>query len=220
MPSGVRHVDNPFGTDEERAAAALIVAAGKILRSNNREVPEDFFAGLFAHAVVEELIRYDPHQLAELASSLWRFLAERKPGVPKIRFESRLVPGGAEHIESVSIIEIIDEVPFLVSSVLAELAERGIEVRFVVHSVVTVVRDEAGRLTAYKGTKPALGTLSESVLHIHVELIDEEAHRAEIVEGIERVHSASATTHSRPARTRSSPCSRPDSAFCARARGC
>ena len=182
-------MDNPFGTDEERAEAALIAAVGNVLRSNNREVPEDFVAGLFAHAVVEDLIRYDPHQLAELASSFWRFLAERKPGVPKIRFESRLVPDGAEHIESVSIIEIInDDMPFLVDSVLAELAERGIEVRLVVHPVFSVVRDAAGRLTAFKGVKPAAdGALRESVIYIHVERSEEEAGRAEIVEAIERV---------------------------------
>ena len=36
--------DRP-GTDEERAEAALIAAAGKILRSGNRDVPEDFIVG-------------------------------------------------------------------------------------------------------------------------------------------------------------------------------
>jgi hypothetical protein len=56
------------GTDEERAEAALIAAAGNILRSENREVPEDFVAALFAYAVPEDLMRYDPRQLAELAA--------------------------------------------------------------------------------------------------------------------------------------------------------
>src|SRR5262249_6138753 len=87
-----------------------------------------------------------------------------------------------------SVLEIVnDDMPFLVDSVLAELAERGIEVRFVVHPVLTVVRDAAGRLTAFKGAKPAAGALRESVIYIHIERIDEEARRAEIVEAIERV---------------------------------
>src|SRR5262249_32236192 len=72
-------------------------------------------------------------------------------------------------------------------SVLAELAERGIEVRFVVHPVLSVERDAAGRLTAFKGAKPAAGALRESVIYIHIERIEEEARRAEIVEAIERV---------------------------------
>src|SRR5258707_12393870 len=77
--------------------------------------------------------------------------------------------------------------PFLVDSVLAELAERGIDIHLVVHPVLSVVRDGAGRLTAFKGTKSAPGALRESVIYVHVERIDEQARRAEIVEAIERV---------------------------------
>jgi glutamate dehydrogenase len=175
------------GTDEERAEAALIAAAGNILRSDNRAVPEDFIAALFAHAVPEDLMRYDPRQLAELAANAWSLLAVRKPGVPKIRLDTP-DPAGHQRLRNDSVLEIInDDMPFLVDSVLAELAERGIEVRFVVHPVLTVVRDEAGHLTAFKGAKPAAGALRESVIYVHVERIDEEARRAEIVEAIERV---------------------------------
>ena len=48
-------------------------------------------------------------------------------------------------------------------------------------------RDDTGRLTAFKGTKAAAGALRESVIYIHIERIDEEARRAEIVEAIEQV---------------------------------
>src|SRR5215472_792061 len=177
--------DRP-GTDEERAEAALIAAAGNILRSDNREVPEDFVAALFAYAFPEDLMRYDPRQLAELAANAWSLLAVRKPGVPKIRLET-FDPAGHERLRNDSVLEIVnDDMPFLVDSVLAELAERGIDVRFVVHPVLSVVRDAAGRLTAFKGAKPAAGALRESVIYIHIERIEEEARRAEIVEAIER----------------------------------
>src|SRR5215831_7578144 len=178
--------DRP-GTDEERAEAALIAAAGNILRSDSRDVPEDFVAALFAYAVPEDLMRYDPRQLAELAANAWSLLAVRKPGVPKIRLEA-FDPAGHERLRNDSVLEIVnDDMPFLVDSVLAELAERGIEVRFVVHPVLSVVRDAAGRLTAFKGAKAAAGALRESVIYIHIERIEEEARRAEIVEAIERV---------------------------------
>jgi glutamate dehydrogenase len=175
------------GSDEERAEAALIAAAGKILRGDNREVPEDFIPALFAHAVPEDLMRYDPRQLADLAADAWSLLAVRKPGVPKIRLNT---PGLAGHdrLRADSVLEVVnDDMPFLVDSVLAELAERGIDVRFVVHPVLAVVRDDAGRLIAFKGTKPAAGALRESIIYVHLERIDEEAQRAEIVAAIERV---------------------------------
>src|SRR2546430_5018814 len=175
------------GTDEERAEAALIGAPVNSLRSDNREVPEDFVAELFAYAAPEDLMRYDPRQLAELAANAWSLLAVRKPGVPEIRLEA-FDPAGHERPRNDSVLEIInDDMPFLVDSVLAVLAERGIEVRFVVHPVLSVARDAAGRLTAFKGAKPAAGALRESVIYIHIERIEEEARRAEIVEAIERV---------------------------------
>ena len=85
-------------------------------------------------------------------------------------------------------LEIVnDDMPFLVDSVLAELAEQGLEIRFVAHPVFTVERDGAGRLTSFRGTRPMEGALRESFIHVHVERIDEEARRAEIVAAIERV---------------------------------
>src|SRR5262245_47864870 len=69
--------------DEEHAGHALIAAAGKILATEHREVPEDFIAGLFAYAVPEDLMRYDARQLAGLAADAWAHLAVRKAGQAK-----------------------------------------------------------------------------------------------------------------------------------------
>ena len=46
--------------------------------------------------------------------------------------------------------------PFLLDSVMGELAERGVEARLVVHPVFTVTRDPSGRLTGFEGLR-ALG---------------------------------------------------------------
>src|ERR1700716_246098 len=176
------------GTDEERAEAALIAAAGKILRGSHRDIPEDFVAGIFAHAAPEDLLRYDPRQLAELAADAWSLLAVRKPGVANIRLDTVGPAGERERRRNESVLEIVnDDMPFLVDSVLAELADRGIDVRFVVHPVLTVVRDDAGRLIALKDAKTAPGALRESVIYIHLEPIDDKARRADIVAAIERV---------------------------------
>ena len=176
------------GTDEERAEAALIAAAGKILRAGHREVPEDFVAGIFARAAPEDLLRYDPRELAELAADAWSLLAVRKPGVPNIRLDTVAPRGERERRRNESVLEIVnDDMPFLVDSVLAELAERGLDVRLVVHPFWPSTRDAAGRLTALKRPKPRPGCARESFIHIHVERIDDEARRAEIVAAIERV---------------------------------
>ena len=174
------------GTDEERAAHALIAAAGKLLAARHRDAPEGFVAALLSHAVPEDLMRYDARELAELAAGAWSFLADRKPGAPKVRLESPAVTADHERLKSTSVLEIVnDDMPFLVDSVLAELAEHGVNVRLVVHPVFAVERDGSGRLTGFQGLRaPSAGALRESFIQIHVERIDEETRRAEIVRAI------------------------------------
>ena len=84
-------------------------------------------------------------------------------------------------------LEIVnDDMPFLVNSVLAELADRGVDVRFVVHPVLTVERDKAGRLIAIREARTS-GALRESVIYMHLEPIEDASRRADIVAAIERV---------------------------------
>jgi glutamate dehydrogenase len=142
--------------------------------------------GLFAHAPPEDLLRYDPAQLAALAEDAWSFLAVRKSGAPKIRFEGPATAPAQRRSDSV--LEIVnDDMPFLLDSVLGELAERGLSVRFVVHPVFSVERDQSGRLLAFRGTQPSRAATRESFIHIHLDPLYDAARHAEIVESIEGV---------------------------------
>ena len=60
------------------------------------------------------------------------------PGAPKVRIATPAASAG-ERLQQISVIEIVnDDMPFLLDSVMGELAERGVEVRLVVHPVFTV----------------------------------------------------------------------------------
>ncbi len=136
---------------------ALIAAAGKILSDDNREVPEDFVAGLFALRGA----RKTSCATTRASSPAWRRMPGRcSPCASRERRRSASRPRGRRPAplggRAESVLEIVnDDMPFLVDSVLGELAERGVDVRFVVHPVFTVERDAAGRLTAFKGTRAA-----------------------------------------------------------------
>src|SRR4051794_27887735 len=146
------NIQGQFSSDEERAARRLIEQAGTVLKGLRGDMPESFAPLLFAGVAAEDLVRYEARELAELSEAAWLFLAERKPGASKIRFESRPGPMGAERIRSVSIIEMInDDMPFLLDSVMAELTEQGIDVRFVLHPIFTLERDQHGALVSFRG---------------------------------------------------------------------
>jgi glutamate dehydrogenase len=182
-------VQGLIGSEEERACRRLIEQMGTILTGWRGDVPDGFSAALFARAAAEDLLSYEPRELAALAEEAWQFLLDRKPATPKIRFESRAGPVDAERIKRVSMLEIVnDDMPFLLDSVLGELTERGIEIRLIVHPVFTVERDAGGVLFGFRGEGLPSGTgLRESFIHIHTERIDDEARRSEIVQALDQV---------------------------------
>jgi glutamate dehydrogenase len=173
-------------TEQERAARRLIDQAGTILTGLHGDMPASFAAQLFARAAPEDLARYEARELAALAEEAWGFLAQRRPGAPKIRYDSRPGPIGAERIRSVSILEVVnDDMPFLLDSIMNELTEQGIEVRLVVHPIFTIERDTAGTLVGFRGDGPAVGiALRESFIHIHAERIEDTARQAEVVQAL------------------------------------
>jgi glutamate dehydrogenase len=173
-----------LGSDEERAARALLDAASTLLG----DVPATFAALLFARTAPEDLLIYDKTEVAELARQAWAFLAERKSGEPKVHVVSPPDAAGA-HLKSISVIEVVnDDMPFLVDSLMGELNERGLHVRLIAHPIFTVVRGQDGKLasppTEGRADGGAKGAQSESFIHIHIERIDDANKRGELANAL------------------------------------
>ncbi len=175
------------GTEEERAARSLINSAAALLKERESDIPNAFVIGLFARAVPEDVLRHNRQTIASLSEDAWTFLAQRKLGAPKIRIAT---PGAADPapLKDISVLEIVnDDMPFLLDSVLGELAECSIEIRLVSHPVFTVERDAAGRLTGLQGPSPTPGAgQRESFMHIQLERIEDATRRSEVITAIER----------------------------------
>jgi len=173
------------GADETRDARSLIAEAAP----QARDVPVDFTAALFARAAPEDVLRYRPQDLTQLAMRAWAFLAERQPEAAKVRFdEVALAATGEGKAGAVGVIEIVnDDMPFLVDSVMGELAEQGLTVQLVAHPVLAVERDRDGRLTAFHGGAPVNGAARESFIHIHVDASLDAARRAAVAAELEMV---------------------------------
>jgi glutamate dehydrogenase len=168
---------NPANGDQS-GAATLIAAAARLLVERKSAVPEAFVVKLFALAAPEDLRHCGAAELANIAEQSWSFLAERRPGTPKIRFEPLAGARG------VAVLEIVnDDMPFLVDSVVAELTSRGLEIRSFVHPVFLVRRDAAGRLVNFEAPQAA-DARRESFIHFHVDEADDPAQRATVVHAL------------------------------------
>src|SRR6185295_18505928 len=133
-------------SDEEKAARNVIELAGAALARRRRDIPGTFVAQLYGRCVPEDVVRYGADDIVALAERAYDFLSERKPGTPKIRCETvPLTTSGGR--KAISVIEIVnDDMPFLVDSVMGELAERRLDVRLVAHPMFGVRRDKSGKL--------------------------------------------------------------------------
>src|SRR5215211_5115403 len=139
--------------DEKRQ---LLDRAAAAARSENGDLPtgctpDDLPALLqryFWSEPAAEVIGHDPADLAGLALGHLRLAEVRPQGSATIDVE-RLPDGRA-------VVRIItDDMPFLVDSVTAEVVRQGIELRHVVHPIVVVRRDVAGRIQEFCDTADA-----------------------------------------------------------------
>ena len=178
--ASVRPASEPAGAGERTALLQLERANG-MLHERVPDAPVDFVMRLFAGAAAEDVLRYEPQELAELAAASWHFLAERAQRSAKIRVSN---PDGGPRLKHVSVIELVnDDMPFLVDSVMGELNHRGLDVHLLVHPVFRVARDAAGKLTSF-GNGIDAAPLRESIIQVHVDRIDDEAARSAIADAL------------------------------------
>ena len=153
---------------EEEAARALIEQAGAALAQRRPAIPPTFTTQLYGHAVPEDLVRYTAADIAALAERAWDFLRERQLGAAKIRCETVSLKGAGEPIAVVEIAN--DDMPFLLDSVMGELADRHLAVRLVAHPVFGIRRD--GDKLAALGAPTAADFARESFIHIHLDPLE------------------------------------------------
>jgi glutamate dehydrogenase len=110
------------------------------------EPPDAFLATFYRHVLAEDIVAREPSQLAEFAFGHRRLAMERSTGNAVVRvFTPASETDGWSAARS--LVQIVtDDMPFLVTSVTAELTRQGRAIHFVVHPQLQVRRDPTGHL--------------------------------------------------------------------------
>ncbi|RZJ18448.1 MAG: NAD-glutamate dehydrogenase [Brevundimonas sp.] len=123
----------------ERAFAAGLGAGGSV-----GSLERSFLTQAYEDYAADETPEIDGDDLAAVLAAAWRSSAVRKPGEPASITVGPLTgrDGRATGYDNIQIIQ--DDGPFLVDSVLGQLADAGVSVRALFHPVVPTGRDAAG----------------------------------------------------------------------------
>ncbi|MES3030161.1 MAG: NAD-glutamate dehydrogenase [Pseudomonadota bacterium] len=155
------------------AAQRGLVSAFAELTGDESSAAHAFIAQAADDAAPDELPEIPTKALAALLADFWSFAANRRGDLPVIR----LAPiEGAPGLERLEILQ--DDAPFLVDSVMGEIADQGLSVRSMFHPVVEVARDRKGTRLADGETRP------ESMIQVILERVGSDREAA-LVAGLQ-----------------------------------
>lgn len=172
----------------ERIEAVLALAAPRLSATERPQV-EAVARACFEHLDADDLAARSPEDLLGALLSLWQFAAERRPGSARLRVFSPTVAeqGWASRH---TVIEVVnDDMPFLVDTLTMELNRQGLTLQLIVHPVLVVQRDAAGRLQSLRAlhADDDAGGLHESWMHVEVDRLVDAQQRAALAAGLEHV---------------------------------
>ena len=127
-----------------------------------------FLAAYYRRVAVEDLITAGPARLALTAHWHATLGANRPQGraVVKVRPEA-----GASLTRAGTVVDIVtDDMPYLVDSATMELNRHGVDIRLIVHPLLTVHRDVTGAAHRTAATSPDADADAVAESWIHVEL--------------------------------------------------
>jgi glutamate dehydrogenase len=125
-----------------KIGGTLVRALAAELADDAAKAPAKTFAqDAAADAAADELPELTGPELARNLADFWRFAERRRGRGPQMRIAA--VEG--EKAAGLDRLEIVqDDAPFLVDSVMGEIADQGLSVRAMFHPIVSVQRDRAG----------------------------------------------------------------------------
>src|SRR5574337_50439 len=177
------------GSRQERIDAVLAQAAGRVA-AEQRAALDAFARAWFQHYDDDDLTARPPEDLLGALLSCWQFGLERAPGATRLRVLSPTLADSGWASRHTLIEVINDDMPFLVDTTTMEVNRQGLRLHLIVHPVLVVQRDAAGRLQSVRALAPGeapSGAARESWMHVEVDRVADAAARAELADGLERV---------------------------------
>jgi glutamate dehydrogenase len=116
---------------------------------NDPQVYSQFAQRFYAGAAPDDLKTLSQDALAGIARLFWNALKERRPGQAFLRVFDPTPESDGFTASASFVTTINDDKPFLVDSILSELADRGLAVKAIFHPIMRVKRDASGTFRGF-----------------------------------------------------------------------
>ena len=130
------------------AAAPAPKSRRKVPAPSGETLAAQLAATLVESLLPDERAAIASERIADAARFTLEVLAQRQAGTPAMAIES---VGGSTGERFMRIAIVNDDMPFLVDSVAALVAEHGLGIEWLAHPVLTVERDKGGKLKGLSG---------------------------------------------------------------------
>ncbi|SHG89946.1 NAD-glutamate dehydrogenase [Streptoalloteichus hindustanus] len=180
-------------TDGPERTASPEQGREQLLRRAAEAAPElaELIELYYRHVPAEEVVDDRPADLVGAVRSHHDIAVTRVPGRPVVRVFNPDPTADGWSCPATVIQLVTDDMPYLVDSVAAELARRGVQVQRVVHPIVVVRRDVAGGLRAVlpgaDPEQPPGDALAESWMLIEVDRITDPERARELEQRLQSV---------------------------------
>ena len=148
---------------------------------------ERFTEILLSSAPASDIEGRPPAELRGMALSQWRLMQTRAPGQPVVAIFNPDEADGGWETRHTAVALINDDMPFLVDSATAFLAENGLSVHLVVHPVFNVERDAEGALADIGPASRDAPGVRESCILFEVDRRASDVERDQLKAGLETV---------------------------------
>ena len=144
---------------------------------------ERFVRAYYAHVAAEDLIDRNELDLFGAAYAHWSLARDRPPGKIEVRVYNPDVEGDGWESEHTVVETVIDDMPFLVDSVSAEVTRQGSGIHLVIRPIMAIQRDGDGRIVDVNGGEG----LAESLIHVEIDRQADPEARARLEADLRRV---------------------------------
>ncbi|HEX2125143.1 MAG TPA: NAD-glutamate dehydrogenase [Thermoleophilaceae bacterium] len=157
------------------------------LSEEDAERAEAFVRQYYRWVAPDDLAERNPLDVYGLALAHYNLARHRPPGSTKVRvYNPRFDEHGWQSTHTA--VEVVtDDMPFLTDSVTMELNRQGFGVHVVIHPVMTMRRDDDGRLTDVLDPHTADQGIHESLIHAEVDPHTDPADLERLRQNVQRV---------------------------------